>query len=532
MGAHPPVTDWAADWDHTDPAYNRDPYPIWDDLRERCPVAHTDRYGGAWLPVRHEDVSAIAYDTDHFTSRGVVVSEDRPTELDLPAPIGPAPPITSDPPFHAMARRLLLPPFSPKAIAALEGFARETCDELLDAIAARADGTGVIDADAAIEFAQHIPVRVIAKMLGYPVSDADLFRRFIKVTLEDVDLPLVERQERFDEMEVYLDLRIAEHLADPQDDLTTYLLEAELDGQKLIPEHVRGTIVLLMVAGIDTTWSAIGSALWHLASHTDDRRRLLEEPEITQLAIEELLRAFAPVTMARLVAEEVEIGGQTLKPGDWTLLPFPAATGIRSASSAPTRWSSTAPSTAMRPSGSGSTAASAPTWPAWSSRWPSSRGSPTSPTTSWRILRRSSGPPARCAAPARSPCASTGSGAPGGRWTVPGRSATVVVGRSHAARVPPSPPTVVAGRSHAARVPRSPPTVVAGRSNAAQSGTVADSGGWAGPAPPGSHGPRRPWWLGGLTPPLHHRAAVAAPAHMAHPGSPAAGCRRCRKAVY
>ncbi len=324
MGHHPPVTDWAADFDHTDPVWTADPYPIWDDLRARCPVAHTDRYGGAWLPVRHADVAAVAYDTEHFTSRGVVMSDNRPTEVDLPAPIGPAPPITSDPPFHSLARRLLLPPFSPKAIAALEPFTRATCEELLDDIDARIAG-GETVVDAAVDYAQHIPVRVIARMLGFPLTDADQFRRFIKVTLEDVDLPLEERQERFTEFEEYLDARIAEHAAEPRDDLTSYLIDAELDGARLAPEHVRGTMLLLMVAGIDTTWSAIGASLWHLASHRDDRERIIAEPGIAPLAVEELLRAYAPVTMARMVAEPVDLGGSSLEPGDWLLLPFPAA---------------------------------------------------------------------------------------------------------------------------------------------------------------------------------------------------------------
>ena len=84
-----PVTDWATDFDHTDPAYNEHVHEIWDDLRATCPVAHTDRFGGTWLPTRHEDVVAIAYDTDHFTSQGVIVSPIRPEE---PRPMGGAPP--------------------------------------------------------------------------------------------------------------------------------------------------------------------------------------------------------------------------------------------------------------------------------------------------------------------------------------------------------------------------------------------------------------------------------------------------------
>jgi cytochrome P450 len=318
---HPPVTEWDTDFDHTDPAWVADPYPIWDELRARCPVAHSDRYGGTWLPVTHDDVAAVAYDTEHFTSRSVVVSDVRPGPDDLPAPIGVAPPITSDPPFHSLARRLLLPAFAPKPIAALEPFTRTLCRELLDATA----GQSVVD--AAVDYARHIPLRVIVRMLGFPQEDADIFRRFIRMVLEDVDASPEEREAALQdgELDAYMNARIDEHLADPQDDLTSFLLNAELDGNKLDLDHVRGTMVLLMIAGIDTTWSAVGAALWHLAQHPEDRRRLASEPELVPTAVEEFLRAYAPVTMARLVAKDFEFDGCAMKEGDWVLLPFPAA---------------------------------------------------------------------------------------------------------------------------------------------------------------------------------------------------------------
>ncbi len=321
MHQRPPVTDWAHDFDHTDPQWVADPFPIWEQLREKCPVAHSDRYGGTWLPVRHADVAAVAYDTEHFTSRSVVVNELRPNENDLPAPIGIAPPITSDPPFHQLARRLLLPAFSPKAVAALEPSTRELCRELLDAT----KGKEIVD--AAVDYAQHIPLRVIVKMLGFPAEDADIFRRFIHQVLEDVDMTAEERQALLEdgELEQYIEARIEEHRAEPRDDLTTFLLEAELDGNKLEDDHVAGTMVLLMIAGIDTTWSAIGASLWHLSQHPDDRRRLATDPALMDTAMEEFLRAYAPVTMARLVKEDFDFKGCPMKEGDWLLLPFPAA---------------------------------------------------------------------------------------------------------------------------------------------------------------------------------------------------------------
>jgi cytochrome P450 len=316
---HPPVRDFADDFDHTDPAWVTDPYPIWDDLRQRCPVAHSDRYGGVWLPVTHDLVSEVAYDHEHFTSRSVVVSEQRPGPDDLPAPIGLSPPITSDPPFHNIVRRMLLPAFTPKPIAAIEPFTRDLCRELLTATEGRRSF------DAAVEYARHIPVRVIVRFLGFPAEDADMFRSIIRLVLEEVDLPAEEREERFTEVDAYMDAQIEDHKAHPRDDLTSFLIEAEIDGRKLPLEQVRGTMILLMIAGIDTTWSAIGASLWHLAQHPEDRLRLATEPDLMGTAVEELLRAYAPVTMARLVATDFDFHGHPFKEGDWLLLSFPAA---------------------------------------------------------------------------------------------------------------------------------------------------------------------------------------------------------------
>ena len=313
-----PVTDWVSDFDHAEPFYNENAPAIWDEIRGQCPIAHSDRYGGTWLPVTHEAVHAIAYDTEHFTSRGVIVSSGRPPQN---APVGGAPPITSDPPFHHEARRVLLPAFSPKKIAAWEDDVRTLCRGLLDEM--QADGGSVVD--AAVQYAQHIPVNVIARMLGFPLEDADLFRGFVHDVLEGVNIDLTERQAAFQRLDAYIETQIRDHQANPRDDLTTFLLNSTIFDQPLALNHVGGSIILLLIAGIDTTWSAIGSSLWHLAGNADDRRRLVKDPELIDTAIEEFLRAYAPVTMARLVKDDVEFMGCPMKADDWVLLPFPAA---------------------------------------------------------------------------------------------------------------------------------------------------------------------------------------------------------------
>ncbi len=320
-GIYGPVADWATDFDHADPEYNPRAPEIWTELIESgCPVARSDRYGGLWAPLTHELVQEIAYDTEHFTSQGVIVSPTRPM---IPPPIGPAPPITSDPPFHQIARRLLLPPFSPKAIDPWEPEIRALCRGLLDELGPVTAGETVVD--AAVQYAQSIPVNVIARMLGFPTEDHELFRGFVHSLLENVNVSPEDRIAAFQPLAEYLDAQITEHRASPRDDLTTYLMNAEIDGNKLSYEHVRGSIVLLLVAGIDTTWSAIGSSLLHLATNAADLDRLVKEPDVMLFAVEELLRAYAPVTMARLVAEDHDFHGCPMERDQWVLLPFPAA---------------------------------------------------------------------------------------------------------------------------------------------------------------------------------------------------------------
>jgi len=312
-----PVSDWATDFSHLEPEWAADPYPIQDELRDRCPIAHTGRFGGAWLPTRYEDVAAVAYDTEHFSSRAIIASNFRPPrEL---APMGGSPPISSDPPFHQHARKVLLPAFTKTAITRQEPATRALCNSLIDAL----EGQEVVD--AARDYAQHIPVRVIAAMLGFPPADGPQFRVFVEDVLEGINLPPDERIARISRLFEYLLAQVNDHLANPREDLTTYLLNAELYGQKLDPSHVVGTMALLLIAGIDTTWSAIGASLWHLAENPADLGRLVADPGLLPTAIEEFLRAYAPVTMARLVKEDMQWHGVDMKAEDWILLSFPAA---------------------------------------------------------------------------------------------------------------------------------------------------------------------------------------------------------------
>lgn len=327
MSERSPASDWTTDFDHLDTRWVTDPYPIWDELRRKCPIAHTERYGGVYFPSRYADIRRIAYDTEHFSSRQVVVREMPPrasSEGEKPVPSAApstlaSPPITSDPPHHRAARMLLLPAFTPDAIGRLEPQTRQICRNLIGRFASSAG------CDAAIDYAQHIPVAVIAHMLGLPENDGDTFRHWVRLLLHDGIGDDVSFRQALDEMDDYFRRQIALRRKNGGDDLITFLLSAQMDDRPLSDEHILGTLRLLLIAGIDTTWSAIGSCLWHLAQYKNDRRRLTDEPSLMPIAVEEFLRAYAPVTMARKVAKQTTVGGCPFKEREMVLLSFPSA---------------------------------------------------------------------------------------------------------------------------------------------------------------------------------------------------------------
>jgi cytochrome P450 len=310
---HPPVIDWIRDFDHTDPRWTENPFPIWDELRAHSPVVHTRRFLGCYLPTTYAAVKEIAYDTEHFSSRRVIVRDVRPEVIA-------SPPITSDPPEHKPAKQLLLPWFTPEATKKLEPRVRAICNELID------DFIDDGKCDAAARYAKHIPVRAIAHMLGIPERDGDLFIKWIHEMLElgikDNDVMMRAIQE----MSNYFAGHIAHRKTHPADDLISMLMNANgKSGQPLSDAQVLGLLRLLLIAGIDTTWSAIGASLWHLAGTPADRKRLIAEPELMPIAIEEFLRAYSPVTMAREIVKQTTVCGCPLKPGNMVLLSFPAA---------------------------------------------------------------------------------------------------------------------------------------------------------------------------------------------------------------
>jgi len=308
------VSDWATDFDHFSPDYVADPNAVHTELRARCPIARTERYGGVVIPTAFADVAAAAHDPDVFTSRRIIISE---TPTDRRGVI--LPPINLDPPKHTAPRRAMLPFFNPTNTLRWEPTIREICGRRLSDLAHRTE------CDLAADYAKHVPGDLTAAMFGVPESEAHQFREWVHQLLEvgPTD-PEVERDTTH-HMLAYMHGLISDRRSNGGNDLVTYLFEQQVAGEAIPDEEMAKMLFLLLVAGIDTTWSALGHSILHLATHEGDRRRLVEEPELIPTATEEFLRAYAPVSVARIATKDADVGGCPVRQGEWVMLNFPAA---------------------------------------------------------------------------------------------------------------------------------------------------------------------------------------------------------------
>lgn len=313
-----PVADWTSDFEIFDDEFVNDPYPIWKDLRDQgCPFARTERRQTTFMPTTFAAVRQVAADTENWSSFSVSVTPT-PTSYDdegnrLRSII------SSDQPEHTPERQLMLPFFSPKSVEKYRDHTRELCRRLIREFVEEGR------ADFAEDYARQIPPRIIAMILGIDPEMSDDFTTWVQGVLE---LGLQDEEVREHYAEIIRQFFVGEikrRMEEPGDDLISFLLNAELDGEP-VPMHViRGNVGLMLIAGIDTTWSSIGSALWHLATHPEDRQRLVDEPELIPTAVEEFLRAYSPVTMARVARNDTTLGDHEVKKGDRVLLTFPAA---------------------------------------------------------------------------------------------------------------------------------------------------------------------------------------------------------------
>jgi cytochrome P450 len=304
------------DFDLQDPSFRRDPGSLWREMRETCPVAHTSRHGGGWMLSRYEEITEVALNPDTFSSRAGEVTGPIPEvgrELKLP-------PVNTDPPDHAAQRKLLMPFFAKQAVEQLEPVARAAARGLVTEILAMDGGV-----DAVEHFTRTVPVVVTTHMLGLPVEDEAQFRRWTLQMLADGAEDYQARGEAVSAIRRYFKERLAAPAAEGDGGIIAFLRSRQQVDPSLTDETALGMAFLMLIAGIDTTWSALGASLWHLANHPEDRQLLAGSPELIPQAVEELLRVYAPVTIGRVATRDVEIAGRLVRAGDRVVIPWAAA---------------------------------------------------------------------------------------------------------------------------------------------------------------------------------------------------------------
>jgi cytochrome P450 len=300
----------ATDWDPLDPVAVEDPFGTHARLRDQRPVARSERWGGFWSLMRHEDVIAASLDTETFISGEKTTIPDS-TGPDRP----PRPPLEVDRPQHTHYRRLLAPYFCAERAWQLEPRVREIAAELIGtAIAER-------ECDLVPTVAVPMPALVLCALLGLPSEDWSFLKRSTADVIEAGRAGDPGRHARANDaiysyVHSIVEARRRAQL-DPRADIITGLLELVVDGHQLDDDQVTGVVRLLLQAGHNTTTNGLGSAFRHLAAQPQEQASLREDPTLIPVAVDEILRAFSPAQMlARTVTREVEMCGRTLHPGD------------------------------------------------------------------------------------------------------------------------------------------------------------------------------------------------------------------------
>jgi cytochrome P450 len=303
----------AATFDHWSPELAVDPFPTYQTLRQHCPVARSEEYGGFWVLSRYDDVLASLRDPSTFSSSVMLIPPQDPETMVK------VPPLDLDPPAHTAYRQLLLPYFSPNRVAKLEPFTRSTARREAEKLAKQKT------AEVVRPYAFRVPMLVIAEILGVDASDSEMFGQWITKIVEEGGIDPEGAVEANRQIHAYLQTLLDARRKQPSDDLLSFLLEARLDGSPLSDTDRLGIATLLLIAGIDTTANTLAASLWYLAQDVEMQKTFRAEPARIQTAVEEFLRFFTPVSISRIITCPAQVGGTTMPADDQVLLSLPSA---------------------------------------------------------------------------------------------------------------------------------------------------------------------------------------------------------------
>jgi cytochrome P450 len=280
------------------PAMIADPYPHYAKWREEAPIWRDEKIG-SWILTRHDDVRAILKDSAAYSSEIMGQGNHLPLLAD-------------DPPRHTQLRALVDRAFTVRMLRTLEDRVAEIADTLV----------AQIPADEPVDIVKRLttplPVAVISEMMGIPTERAEDFKRWsdaLTGTLAGISME--SRQREIFEMASFFQGLIPARRANPQEDLVSAVVNAEIDGQRLSDADIVGFNILLLIAGNETTTNLLGNLLNILVDRPDLYARLVEQPQRIDAAVEETLRYDAPVQfLMRKVKREAQYYGQTVAVGD------------------------------------------------------------------------------------------------------------------------------------------------------------------------------------------------------------------------
>ncbi len=284
--------------DFLNPAMITDPYPHFAKWREEAPIWWDEKIKG-WVLTRHDDVRAILKDSAAYSSEIMGQGNHLPLLAD-------------DPPRHTQLRALVDRAFTVRMLRTMEDRVAEIATDLVAQIPADEP------VDIVTRLTTPLPVAVISEMMGIPTDRAEDFKRWsdaLTGTLAGISME--SRQREIFEMAGFFQSLIPQRRADPQEDLVSAVVNAEIDGERLADADIVGFNILLLIAGNETTTNLLGNLLNILADRPDLYARLVAQPELIDAAVEETLRFDAPVQfLMRKVKRDAEYHGQRVAEGD------------------------------------------------------------------------------------------------------------------------------------------------------------------------------------------------------------------------
>lgn len=271
-------------------------------------VVWTPRNGGHWIATRGELVEEVFSDYHKFSNRVVTIPKERGEHYRML-------PTTLDPPDHRPVRNLLNRNLSPAAVNQQIDMIRSICVELIEEVKPRGG------CDLLADFAAHFPIRVFMHMVDLPREDAPLMKYWTdQIVHPDGSMTLEETMQRFHD---YLEPVVRARQGKGGGDALSDIVNTQVEGREMTMEDILNLLMQFMMGGLDTVYNFLAYSFLFLARNPGHRRQLLDDPDLIPGAVNELLRRFPLVSMAREVREDIEWHGTRLKKGDMIVCASP-----------------------------------------------------------------------------------------------------------------------------------------------------------------------------------------------------------------